>query len=50
MSATHGFLDRKDYILFVHDDFRGKGIGKYLLQYAVYNPAPGPEVKLFSLK
>lgn len=50
VSATHDFLDRKDYILFVHDDFRGKGIWKYLLQYAVYNPAPGPEVKLFSSK
>lgn len=35
VSATHDFLDRKDYILFVHDDFRGRGIGKSLLQYAV---------------
>lgn len=72
VSATHDFLDRKDFLyyrehlpgyfecvslygfeqdgvlagfvgvaegnvemLFVHDDFRGRGIGKSLLQYAV---------------
>ena len=72
VSATHDFLDRKDFLyykehltgyfeyvslygfekdgvlagftgvaedniemLFVHDDFRGKGIGKALLQYAM---------------